>query len=124
MFKKNKQILNPNNNLMSIIGKNIKQLRQKNGWSQGEVAKRLKISIPAFSKIETGITDINISRLNQIATLFEISMIDIISFGISKSEDIDYEEINLLKIKIASQEEEIINLQKRVIDLYEEIRNK
>lgn len=109
---------------MSIIGKNIKQLRQKNGWSQGEVAKRLKISIPAFSKIETGITDINISRLNQIATLFEISMIDIISFGISKSEDIDYEEINLLKIKIASQEEEIINLQKRVIDLYEEIRNK
>ncbi len=40
---------------MNIIGKNIRQLRQKNGWSQGEVAKRLSISIPAFSKIETGI---------------------------------------------------------------------
>lgn len=109
---------------MSIIGKNIRQLRQKNGWSQGEVAKRLKISIPAFSKIETGITDINISRLNQIATLFEISTLDIISSGISKSENIDYQETNLLKIKIASQEEEIIKLQKRVIDLYEEIRNR
>ena len=124
MFKKNKQILKPNNNLMSIIGTNIRQLRQKNGWSQGEVAKRLKISIPAFSKIETGITDINISRLNQIATLFEISTLEIISSGSLKSENIDYEETNLLKLKVASQEEEIIKLQKRVIDLYEEIRNK
>ena len=124
MFKKNKHILKPNNNLMSIIGTNIRQLRQKNGWSQGEVAKRLKISIPAFSKIETGITDINISRLNQIATLFEISTLDIISSGNSKSESVDCQEANLLKIKVASQEEEIMKLQKRVIDLYEEIRNR
>lgn len=109
---------------MSIIGKNIRQLRQKNGWSQGEVAKRLKISIPAFSKIETGITDINISRLNQIATLFETSTLDIISSGNLKSEDSDCQETNLLRIKVASQEEEIIKLQKRIIDLYEEIRNK
>ncbi|MBY0542770.1 MAG: helix-turn-helix domain-containing protein [Sphingobacteriaceae bacterium] len=109
---------------MSIIGTNIRQLRQKNGWSQGEVAKRLKISIPAFSKIETGITDINISRLNQIATLFEISTLDIISSGNSKSESVDCQEANLLKIKVASQEEEIMKLQKRVIDLYEEIRNR
>ena len=124
MFKKNNQILKPNDNLMSIIGKNIRQLRQKNGWSQGEVAKRLKISIPAFSKIETGITDINISRLNQIATLFETSTLDIISSGNLKSEDSDCQETNLLRIKVASQEEEIIKLQKRIIDLYEEIRNK
>ncbi|RZL30334.1 MAG: XRE family transcriptional regulator, partial [Pedobacter sp.] len=58
---------------MNFIGSNIRQLRQKNGWSQGDVAQRLKISIPAFSKIETGITDINISRLEQIANLFDVS---------------------------------------------------
>lgn len=108
--------------MMKTIGKNIRQLRQRQGWSQGEVAKRLDISIPAFSKIETGITDVNISRLSQIADLFEVSAVDIISSeenGTSNSE-----EINELKEKLASREEEIIKLQKKVIDLYEEIRVK
>ena len=109
---------------MSSIGKNIRQLRQKNGWSQGEVAKRLNISIPAFSKIETGVTDINFSRLDQIARLFDISPLEVISLGYLKLEDVDYQKIDELKTKVAEQEEEIIKLQKRVIDLYEEIRNK
>ena len=109
---------------MNIIGKNIRQLRQRNGWSQGEVAKRLKISIPAFSKIETGITDINISRLDQIAHLFQVSTLEIISNEEVSVEVIGSEEVNQLKHKLAIQEEEIIKLQKKVIDLYEEIRNK
>jgi transcriptional regulator with XRE-family HTH domain len=124
MFNKNKQILKPNLTIMSSIGKNIRQLRQKNGWSQGEVAKRLNISIPAFSKIETGVTDINFSRLDQIARLFDISPLEVISLGYLKIEDVDYQKIDELKAKVAEQEEEIIKLQKRVIDLYEEIRNK
>ena len=109
---------------MNIIGKNIRQLRQRNGWSQGEVAKRLKISIPAFSKIETGITDINISRLDQIANLFEVSTLEIISKEGETQTTGNSDEITSLKGKLASQEEEIIKLQKKVIDLYEEIRNK
>ena len=107
----------------SSIGKNIRVLRQKKGWSQGEVAKRLKISIPAFSKIESGITDINISRLTQIANLFEVSVFDVIAReGISVTPGSAIE-IRLLKEKLADQEDEIIKLQKKVIDLYEEIRN-
>ena len=39
---------------MNYIGKNIRRLRQKKGWSQSQVAAELKISVPAFSKIETG----------------------------------------------------------------------
>lgn len=109
---------------MSIIGKNIKSLRQKNGWSQGEVAKRLSISIPAFSKIETGITDINISRLDQIARLFEVSTLDIISADGESNRNANSLEIQELKQKLADSENEIIKLQKKVIDLYEEIRNK
>lgn len=108
---------------MSNIGRNIRQLRQKNGWSQGEVAKRLNISIPAFSKIETGVTDINFSRLDQIARLFDISTLEVISLGHLKEEEIDYQQVNDLKTKVSEQEEEIIKLQKRVIELYEEIRN-
>lgn len=109
---------------MNTIGKNIRQLRQKNGWSQGEVAKRLNISIPAFSKIETGITDINISRLAQIAGLFEVSTMDIISKEGENPQSLNFEEINTLKERLADREEEIIKLQKKVIELYEELRGK
>lgn len=107
---------------MTIIGKNIRKLRQKNGWSQGEVAKRLKISIPAFSKIETGITDINISRLEQIAKLFEVSVLEVISKDGDHTNFGNHSELSALKVKLTAQEEEIIKLQKKVIELYEEIR--
>jgi len=40
---------------MNTLGKKIRLLRHQKGWSQEDVAKRLDISIPAFSKIETGI---------------------------------------------------------------------
>ena len=115
--------MHPNTNQMNIIGKNIRYLRQKKGWSQGDVAKQLKISIPAFSKIETGITDINISRLDQIAKLFDVSMLQIISKDAGNLNSGSFTEVNLLREKIAAQEDEIIKLQKKVIDLYEEIRN-
>ncbi|RZJ77929.1 MAG: XRE family transcriptional regulator [Flavobacterium sp.] len=109
---------------MNFIGTNIRQLRQKNGWSQGEVAKRLQISIPAFSKIETGITDINISRLEQIANLFDVSTMQIISRDIENMQPGSPAEVGILKHRLSAQEDEIINLQKKVIDLYEEIRNR
>lgn len=109
---------------MNIIGKNIRQLRQKKGWSQGEVAKRLQISIPAFSKIETGITDINISRLEQIAALFGVSTMDIISREGENPNVLNSDEVVSLKNKLIAREEEIIKLQKKVIDLYEEIRER
>jgi transcriptional regulator with XRE-family HTH domain len=63
---------------MEHVGRDIRTLRQKEQWSQGEVAKRLDISIPAFSKIETGITDINLSRLDQISRLFNVSIMEIL----------------------------------------------
>ena len=109
---------------MSIIGKNIKQMRQRKGWSQGEVARRLNISIPAFSKIETGITDINISRLDQIARLFEVTMLDLISADGEITKSASSMEIADLKSRLNESEVEIIRLQKKMIDLYEEIRQK
>lgn len=109
---------------MNIIGRNIRLLRQKNGWSQGEAAKRLDISIPAFSKIETGITDINISRLDQIARLFEVSTIEIMIGEGDSSSLGNFKELKQLKEKLTDREDEVIKLQKRVIELYEELREK
>ena len=72
---------------MKTLGKKIRLLRHQRSWSQEDVAKQLDISIPAFSKIETGITDVNLSRLEQIATLF----------GMSKVIDL-YEELRRAKV--------------------------
>ncbi|MFD2871190.1 helix-turn-helix domain-containing protein [Mucilaginibacter ximonensis] len=104
------------------IGQNIRTLRHQRGWSQEDVANRLGISIPAFSKIETGVTDINLSRLEQIADIYEIDVVQIIAL---ESEDVEQTPSNLIMLqkKLTDRESEIVNLQRKVILLYEELRN-
>jgi transcriptional regulator with XRE-family HTH domain len=107
---------------MNIIGKNVRTFRQKQGWGQAEVANRLQISIPAFSKIETGITDINISRLNEIATLFNVHVLDILLEDNELSIEANFVELNKRKDELTEANQEIIRLQKRLIRLYDENR--
>ncbi len=108
---------------MKTLGKKIRLLRHQKGWSQEDVAKRLDISIPAFSKIETGITDINLSRLEQIATLFDMSVVQLLTFNESE-QDIKFQnEIDAIYKKLQDREAEVIDLQKKVIELFEELRN-
>jgi len=104
------------------VGKNIRALRHQHGWSQEDVANRLGISIPAFSKIETGVTDVNLSRLEQIADIYEIEVVQILAF---ESEEVEQQPSNLslLQKKLTDRESEIVNLQRKVILLYEELRN-
>ncbi|MBB5439647.1 transcriptional regulator with XRE-family HTH domain [Pedobacter sp. AK017] len=109
---------------MNTISKNIKRFRQKKGWSQREVAEQLNISIPAFSKIENGITDINLKRLGQIAVLLEASIMDLMATDGENPQSKHSMHVNMLKIKLAKKEEEVIDLQRRVIELYEEVRLK
>ena len=109
---------------MNTLGKKIRLLRHQKGWSQEDVAKRLDISIPAFSKIETGITDVNLSRLNQIAKLFNLSLVQLLSTSDANEEKEKFEEINDLNQKLQVREAEVIDLQKKVIDLYEQLHRK
>ncbi len=50
----------------------IRFLRQAKGWTQEEVADKLKMSQNAYGSIERGETDVNLSRLEQIAGLYGI----------------------------------------------------
>lgn len=106
---------------MNALGKKIRLLRHQKGWSQEDVAKRLDISIPAFSKIETGITDVNLSRLNQISKLFGLSLVQLLSTSDSEEEKQIQDEIDNLGKKLQLREVEVIDLQKKVIDLYEQL---
>lgn len=112
----------PSTNLqMKTLGKKIRLLRQQKGWTQQDVAKKLDVSIPAFSKMETGITDLNLSRLNQIAKLFNLTLVQLVSN--SETDDIkDYSnEISMLARKLQQKDDEIIQIRKKIIALYEQL---
>ena len=109
---------------MKTLGKKIRLLRHQKGWSQEEVAKRLDISIPAFSKIETGITDINLSRLEQIAVLFEMSVVQLLTYNEVEQDKQIASELENVNKKLMDRETEVIDLQKKVIELFEELRHK
>jgi transcriptional regulator with XRE-family HTH domain len=108
---------------MKTLGKKIRLLRHQKGWSQEDVAKRLDISIPAFSKIETGITDVNLSRLEQISTLFEMSVVQLLTFNDTEQQEKYNSDLEVLTKKVQDRESEVIDLQKKVIELYEELRH-
>lgn len=105
-------------------GKNIRTMRHERGWSQEDVATRLGISIPAFSKIETGVTDINLSRLEQIANIFEVSVVNLLSLEYVEEPSTQDVSLNIIQKKLLDRETEITNLQRKVILLYEELLNK
>lgn len=109
---------------MKHVGQNIRTLRHKQQWSQAEVAKRLYISIPAFSKIETGITDINISRLEQIAELFEVSILEILSRPGEKLVKFNGDELAICEDRLAHTEQEVIKLQRKLISLFDELKER
>ncbi|HTD41601.1 MAG TPA: helix-turn-helix transcriptional regulator [Mucilaginibacter sp.] len=105
------------------IGKSIRILRHQHGWSQEDIASRLGISIPAFSKIETGVTDVNLSRLEQIANIYEVSIVQLLTVDNEQAE-VAPSHLNLIQKKLSDRESEIATLQRKVIELYEELRNK
>jgi transcriptional regulator with XRE-family HTH domain len=107
---------------MKALGKKIRLLRHQKGWSQEDVAKKLDISIPAFSKIETGITDINLSRLEQISILFEMSVVQLLTFNDLEEDQKAINELESVNKKLMDRETEVIDLQKKVIELFEELR--
>lgn len=105
------------------VGNNIRFLRQESKWSQKAVALRLGISVPAVSKIETGVTDVNLSRLQQIANIFGISVVKLLSLD-AEIFDIKLPEFSTAPDRLREDQVEIESLQKKVIMLYEELSRK
>jgi transcriptional regulator with XRE-family HTH domain len=54
------------------IGERIRRIRAGKGYSQANVAEDLGITTGAYSKIERGDTDANVSRLLHIAQVLEV----------------------------------------------------
>ncbi len=109
---------------MNNVGKNIRRLRQKRGWTLVQIAEKVQVSVPAFSKIETGPTDINMSRLKQLADIFGVSILDILYDEGQNPQEALHNEASILRQKIQEKEETVSVLQRKLIDLYEEVTKK
>jgi len=103
---------------MKTLGQKFKILRQKRGINQMGMAELLGISIPAYSKLETGITDPNFSRIQQIAGVHGIDIRQLLNVGEDQKTDEEGEIENLRK-RIVGLEANVIRLQGKLIDLYD-----
>ncbi len=103
---------------MKTLGDKIRYFRNLKGWSQDDMADKLDISLPAYSKIERNITDVSYKRMNQIAGVFGITVIELLSLSTKPSEQSD------LQNTLREKEKEINKLQKKVIELLEKLGEK
>ena len=65
---------------MNEIGERLREFRQSKKMKQMEIAKILGISVPAYSKIETGENELSTKHLLTLKRKFEIS-VDWLLFG-------------------------------------------
>lgn len=106
---------------MSKVHETIRSIRTAKGLKQEEVATKLSMAQSNYARLEKGLTQITIDRLEQLAEVFEMSITSILSYEIDQqpnSEDNEYY-INLCK----KYEKQIDVLKKRVEELEEESLN-
>ena len=108
----------------------IKQIRELKNLTQDSVAVKLDLSTRAYSKIETGETQLTINRLNEIAAIFEIDPMEILGFDdkqvFNNYKQDGYIGINHINLpeKLVLQYEETIQALKEQIQLLKLLQDK
>jgi transcriptional regulator with XRE-family HTH domain len=64
-------------NILVILGKNIKQYRNRSGWSQIDLAEKMNISIPFLSNIEQGKTWVSLATLAKFTKAFDVNVCEL-----------------------------------------------
>ena len=67
-------------NLLEKPAKRIKELRKIKGFTQDEQSFRANIARSTLGNIETAQNDVTLSKVNQIAKAFDISLSDFLNF--------------------------------------------
>lgn len=60
--------------LLEKLAKRIKELRKKNGFTQDELAFRANIERSTLGNIETAQNDVTLTKVNQIAKAFDLTI--------------------------------------------------
>ena len=120
----------------------IKIMREMNQWTQEEVAEKLGMSTTGYAKIERGETKLRLDKLEQIAQIFNLDIVELLSsdqqniflinehsnlssnyYGKSSGNDFVIEKLNLVIMHkdelLQKQSDEIASL-KKIIALLEQ----
>ena len=60
------------------VHEKIRKLRETKHWSQEEMAEKMSMSLNGYAKIERGETKLNLHKLEQIANIFNIDVLELI----------------------------------------------
>lgn len=63
------------------VNEKIRVMREVKQWSQEEMAERMNMSTTGYSKIERGETKLNLHKLEQIAAIFNIDVLELMDTG-------------------------------------------
>ncbi|MBF0784042.1 XRE family transcriptional regulator [Muribacter muris] len=61
------------------INEKIRMLREENALSQEQMAEKMNISTNSYGKIERGETKLTLNKLEQIANIFNLDIVELIS---------------------------------------------
>lgn len=118
---------------MKKISEKIRSIRRSKDWTQEEMAEKLNMRVDAYAKIEHGETNTSNSKLEKIAQVLGVELLDLFSLEkniyfandnwsnniIGSSTEIAFE-IQKMQIQL-SHKDEIIEFQKREIARLEEM---
>jgi transcriptional regulator with XRE-family HTH domain len=103
--------------LTKLVGQRLRALRIKNGITEPEICELLQMRAGDFAEIEEGMTAFPLWRLKQIAQFFNVDIHDLV-----KRREYNHvsqmEEVAFLTKTNPQQAEEILRMQRRVIELY------
>lgn len=61
------------------VNDKIRMVRETKNWSQEDMADKLSMSLNGYAKLERGETQMNVSKLEKIAQLFDMDLIELLS---------------------------------------------
>ncbi len=61
------------------VNEKIRMVREMNQWSQEEMAAKMNMSTNGYAKIERGETKLNLHKLEQIAQIFNIDVLELMN---------------------------------------------
>lgn len=116
--------------MIVVISKKIRSIRKAKNWSQEEIAEKLGMSVSGYAKIERGETRHDIQKLQKIAEVFNVALMELLcnagndnnppdsnsQSSITVSLQIEKIKMEMEKLKMeTSFKDEIIALQKQKI---------
>lgn len=121
------------------INEKIRKLRETKAWSQEQMAEKLNMSLNGYAKIERGETKLYLDKLEQIAQILDIDIVELIQSGeknicfqIESPLGSVYQgvgepslliEIERLKLSLSHTQEKLISIQKSFADKEELLNN-